>query len=290
MTTKTTDVIVAEVLEDAVKATFAGGAKALWGTNAAIINSSFPGGEDAVGTKIKVPYFGSVGEWEALADGSAFTPTKITMSEEEATVYRIGKAFSITDWARMAAGGGDPYEEAARQCVEGFWGKVDTMLIDAARATLASMTVDVYNATTPRTIDSDLVIDGRAKWGDEAAARALLLAHSKVENDMWKLKDATGRNLLVSPVEGGLSSFVGYPVGMSDRLSATAGSSPAKYTTILANPGALVCWYNGSPQVEVGRDILGTATVVVVHTYGVVHRYTRMASKTKPGIALLVHN
>jgi hypothetical protein len=150
------------------------------------------------------------------------------------------------------------------------------------------MTVDVYSATTPRTIDSDLVIDGRAKWGDEAGARALLLVHSKVENDMWKLKDSTGRNLLVSPTEGGLSKFVGYPVGMSDRLA--AAGTPAKYTSVLAAPGALVCWYNGAPEVETGRDILAGAEVVVVSTYAVVHRYSRLQGMTKPGIALLAHN
>lgn len=290
MATKLTDIVVAEILEDAVRAKFAAGVNALWGTGAAVLNSSFPGGKDAVGTKVKVPYFGSVGEWEAISDGSAFTPSKITMTEEEGTVYKIGKAFSITDWTRMAAGGGDPYEEAARQCVDGFQGKVDKMLIDAARTTLAAMTKDVYNATTPRTIDSDLVIDGRAKWGDEAGDRALLLCHSKVENDMWKLKDATGRNLLVSPTDGGLNKFVGYPVGMSDRLTAASGVSPAKYTSVLASPGALVCWYNGAPEVETGRDILAGADVIVVSTYAVVHRYSRLQGMTKPGIALLVHN
>jgi hypothetical protein len=294
MTTKITDLVDVEELTEAVSARFAAGVNALWGTGAAVANDSFPGGPDAVGTKVKVPYFGSVGEWESLSDGSAFTPTKITQTEEEATVHRIGKAFSITDWARMAGAKGegnkDPYDEAADQCMAGFEGAVDRMLILACVASLPAMTVDVYSATTPRTIDSDLIIDGRAKWGDEAGARALLMAHSKVENDMWKLKDATGRNLLVSPQTGGLSTFVGYPVGMSDRLAAAAGITPAKYTTVLANPGAVVCWYNGKPMVETGRDILAGADVVVVSTYAVVHRYKRLPGKTKPGVALLVHN
>jgi hypothetical protein len=51
-----------------------------------------------------------------------------------------------------------------------------------------------------------------------------------------------------------------------------------------------VCWYNGAPEVETGRDILAGADVVVVSTYAVVHRYNRMQGQTKPGIALLQHN
>lgn len=288
MATKITDIVVAEVLADAVRAAFAGGVNALWGTGAAVINGSLPAGRDKVGTSVKIPYFSGIGEWEAIVDGSAFTPTKITMSEEEDTVIKIGKAFSITDWATFAAVG-DPYEEAARQMKSGFQAKVDKLLIEKATASLAAMTVDVYSATTPRVIDSDLVIDGRAKFGDEAGDRALLVCHSKVENDMRKIKRSDGSPMFMDPSTGGLGKFAGYPVGMSDRMTASS-ATPPKYTTLLSQPGALVCWYNGEPVVETGRDILATADVIVVSTYAVVHRYVRMQDSTKPGIALLQHN
>jgi len=294
MPTKITDLVEVETLTEAVTARFAAGIDALWGTTGVIANDTFPGGPDSVGTKVKVPYFGSIGQWESIDDTHAFTPRNITQTDEEAIVYKIGIAFSITDWANMAGakgpGGRDPYEEAANQCLAGFAGKIDNMLIEAASAPIAGMSVDVYNATTPRTIDGDLVIDGRARWGDEADERALLVTHSKVENDMWKLKDTTGRNLLVSPTDGNLARFMGYPVGMSDRLAPASGVTPPKYTTLLVKPKALVCWYNGTPLVETDRDVLAGANVIVVSTYAVVHRYLRMPGQTRAGVVTLIHN
>ncbi|MCL2823527.1 MAG: hypothetical protein FWD57_05995, partial [Polyangiaceae bacterium] len=81
-----------------------------------------------------------------------------------------------------------------------------------------------------------------------------------------------------------------YPVGMSDRLVPSPGVTPAKYTTLLVKPGALVCWYNGTPLVETARDPLAGADILVVSTYAVVHRYVRMPVQTRPGVVLLTHN
>ena len=292
-----TDLVDPEVLTEAISARFAPGVEALWGTKAVVMNDTLGGEHDRIGTQIKVPYFGSIGAWEKRADGAAFTPRKITQTEETAEVQCVGIAIGVTDWARMVgargAGGKDPYEEAADQAINGFHDCIDKMLCAAAMASCPEMTIDVYNHTTPRTIDSDLIIDGRAKWGDEAGERALFLCHSKVENDMWKLKDTTGRHLVVSPQTGGLSQFMGYPVGVSDLLKPekpTNPSHPLKYTSLLINPGAMVCWYSGAPKVETDRDILASTNNLVISTYVVVHRYLRMPGKTKPGVAILIHN
>ena len=160
------DMVVREVLADAVQAAFGKTVDALWGSGAAVMNSTFPGGADSVGTTVKVPYFESIGEWEEVEDETAFTPVKLTMSDETAVVRRIGKAFKITDWEKWAAAG-DPYEEASKQSLAGFVGKVDRMLIEAARAPLPSMTLDVYNAATPKTLNGDIVIDARALFADQ---------------------------------------------------------------------------------------------------------------------------
>ncbi len=288
MTTKISDLVVPEIMAEAVQATFAAGATALWGTGAIIMNNSFPGGADKVGTEIQVPYFGSIGKWETITDGSAFTIQKITQTSETATVVKFGKAFAITDWARFAAAG-DPYEEAAKQLLLGFNEAVDGLARTAAVATLASMTKDVYNAGVPRTLDYDAVVDGLAKWGDEADNVALMISHSKVRSDVLKQKDSTGKAMFTDSTNGGMARILGMPLGMSDNITATS-ESPPKYTTVLAKPGALVCWYNGTPLVETGRDIMSGADIVVVSTFGVVHRYSRLASKTKPGIVLIKHN
>ena len=286
--TKLIDLVVPEVLVEAVEATFAGGLNALWGTGAVAVNNTFPGGINEVGTEVTVPYFGSIGEWETISDGAAFTPQKITQEDEKGPVVKIGKAFSSTDWARFA-GAGDPYVEAAKQLLGGFGAAVDRLAITGGVASLPAMLTDIYSATTPRTLDYDAVVDARAKWGDESDDIALMVSHSKVESDVLKLKDATGRPLVTDAANGGLSKFAGIPWGKSDRVSASS-ATPPKYTTIIAKKNAIALWYNGKPVVEVGRDILGTSDIVVVSTYAVVHRYKRMPGKTKPGIALLTHN
>ncbi len=289
MTTRISDLVVPELMVEAVQATFAAGVNALWGTGAIVVNPSFPGGIDTVGTEVTVPYFGSIGKWEAIKDGSAFTPQKITMDDEKATVIKIGKSFSTTDWARFASSGNDPYVEASRQLMAGFIGAVDELAVAAAVAAIASMTSDVYSATVPRALDYDLVVDGRSKFGDESDNFALMISHSKVEGDVLKLKDSVGRPLVTDATNGSLTKFCGIPWGKSDRVTGDS-SSPVKYTTVLAKKNALVCWYNGTPVVETGRDILGTTDVVVVSTYAVIHRYKRMAGLTKAGVALLKHN
>ena len=292
MPTLKKDLIDPEILTEALSATMAGGLQVLWGTDAVVTNASFT--DNKVGSKVKIPYYGSIGEWEEVDDGVAFSPRKIDQTDEEAKVRKIGIEFVITDWARRGSAKGingkDAYQEAAEQIKEGFVQKMSSMLVEAATQPLPDMTVNVYHPTTLRTIDSDLVIDGRAKWGDEGADRSLLLCHSKVENDIWKIKDTNGRPMVVDATTGWLSRFMGYPVGVSDLLKPADNTNPKKYTSILIAPRALVCWYNGEPLVETDRDISSGADKIVASTFAVVHRYKRLPGKKKPGVVLLVHN
>jgi len=290
MATKSTDLPVPEIMEDAVAAALEG-KKALWGNPAVIAHSSMPHGNTALGKTVEIPYFTSIGEFEEPAEGGALTPSKLSASTEEATVRRMGKAVGTHDWARYLGMKGDPYTEAARQLVEGFFHTLDKVALDATVAPLANYTVDVYNAATPRTIDSDLILDGQALWGDEADDdTSLMVCHSKVRGDIRKLKDATGRPLYVDPIEGKLGKFMGCSVGVSDRVTPTE-DTPPKYTSALLKRGAIALWYNGAPSVEADRDILAGVSFMAIWVYFVCHRYTRLGpDSTKPGVALLKHN
>ena len=288
--TKTSDLPIPELMQDAVAAAFEG-KKALWGTPAIRAYPNMPHGNTALGKTVEIPYFDSIGDFEEPAEGVALTPTKISASTEEATVRRAGKAFTITDWARYLGMSGDPYQEAARQIVDGFFRILDKAALDATVAALADYTVDVYSAATPRTIDSDLVIDAQAKWGDEAEDNgALFVCHSKVRNDIRKLRDATGRPMFLDPIEGKLGRFMGLPVGVSDRVAPTE-DTPPKYTSALMKHGAVAIWYNGAPEIETDRDILAGSDVMAIWVYFIVHRYSKLGpSSTKPGVVLIKHN
>jgi HK97 family phage major capsid protein len=282
---KTTDFFVPEILADAVKAAFTG-KMALYGSGAAATSLTMPkSGRASVGTTIKVPYFTSLGEFEDLVnDGDALTPATQTSSQTSATVKHSGKAFELTQWAEWAAAGLDPYEEAARQLVEGFFRRLDKELITVASDTTSySSYVNDVSASGAGTITYDAVIDSRQKWGDEADAIALMVVHSKVFGDMLKVKDAGGRPLLTDINEGGLSKFAGIPVMVSDRINVAS----SVYSNLLCKRGALAAWVNGNPEVLTDKDILINANIAAVHMYYAVHRYNPMAGATKPGVVIL---
>lgn len=289
-TTAKSNVIIPEILVEAVKGQFAG-MQCLFGSPAAAVKTGLPGDKRG-GDKVKVPYFGTIGEFEDVAEGAALTPVNLTQSSEEATVERSGKAFEAGHWARLAAAE-DPYTEAARQLVVAMRRKADSKLIAAAVAAglPADHIKDVWNATTPRKIDYDLVIDGRMAFADEQDGISMVAIHSKVFGDLLKLKDGEGRPLATDVNGAGLGRFAGVPLLVSDRcpVDSTDPSNP-KYTSILFKANALAFWFNETPRIETDRDIYTDKDMVAVHMYYAVHRYSRLEGTTKPGIVLLKHN
>lgn len=288
-TTKRSDlVIVSEVLQEAIKGQLAG-MKIFAGSPACVINGSL--GSSMGGDTIKIPYFGTLGELDDLAaEGDALTPASLAQTSETTTVTHAGKAFEATQWALLAADPrSDPYTEAARQIAEAVRRRVDKALLDKAVAADGPMTVDVYNAVTPRNFDYDLYLSGRKLWGDEQDGIVMIAVHSKVLFDLYGLRDATGRPLLVDMPEGGMPRLLGIPVMVSDRLAATA-DSPPKYTSLLLKRSALAFWYNATPSVDQDKDILADTLVTATHIYFAAHRYSRLPGTTKSGVVLLKHN
>lgn len=277
---KVTDFFVPELLAEAVKAGFAG-MKALWGTDAAVVNFAMPAGKTEVGTTVKVPYFTSLGEMEDLTnDGDALTPAGSTSAAQTATVKHSGKAFEITHWAQLAALG-DPYELAAQQVIESARRRGDKALIDAAAdaTSWSSLTHDI-SAVGAGTINYDDVIKARMKWGDEQDAIALMVVNSKVFGDALSLKDALGRPLLTDINEGGISKFAGIPMAVSDRIVAAS----SVYTNLLIKKNALALWLNGQPSIITQPDVLTDSTIAACHIYWAAHRYNPMAGLTKGGV------
>lgn len=283
------DIFVPELVEEPLEGVFAG-MTVMRGTGAADFRTGMPGSQGNVGETIKIPYFDTIGDMEELtADGDALTPRGITDTEETATIRHAGIAIEATWWAQASAKK-DPYAEMARQigiAVERF---ADQVLLTAALAAGADvLTHDVYSAGPAVNINYDAVVDAKMKWGDEQDGVAALVMHSKVKGDAFKLKDTQGRPLLLEANDGNLDRFVGMPLVVSDRLTAST-DSPPKYTSLAVKRGALVFWMAGAPQILTDTDILANTKVMALHIYFAVHRYKRMPSGTKPGIVRLITN
>lgn len=244
--TLNTDVFNPESLVDAVDGVFAQktafmGSR-LTSLGVVIVNGSMPvGGPSAIGTTITVPYFNTLGEFVANAEGSAVSPSKISQITETASVSRDSLAFAVSRWAQGNAfvnpAVGDPYVESARQILAAAERAMDKRIITAAAAS-GVYVKDVYSSSSPRTLDWDLCVDAKFDgWTDEQDDIAAILVHSQTQKDLMKLKDSTGRPLLLSgqDVGGPVDRFCGVPVIVSDRVPIT-GSTMGSVTATGTSP------------------------------------------------------
>jgi hypothetical protein len=285
MTTTKTNVIIPELMAEAVRGGFAG-MEVMAGTGAAIVKTGMPEGKVKVGNTVTVPYFSSIGEAEDLAaDGDALTPATLTASGETATVLHSGKAFEITRWAQ--SGAGDPYKEGSRQILAALKRRIDKALIDAAKAD-AGWAAYIHDASGLGNgkITYDSITEALALFGDETENLAAFACHSKVFKDLLQIKDSTGRPLWVDQSGPGLPKLtaLGIPIVVSDRLAPVA----TVYPSLVLKKGALAAWIDDAAlEVLTDVDVLTNADIAAVHMYWVAHRYLRLDGLAKPGVSIL---
>lgn len=243
-----TDMIDVQILMEVVRGRFKG-KNALMGSvltssGAIRVSGTMPkGGASAVGKKIDIPYFGTLGEFVDNADGSAITPSKLGQMFEQATVARRSLAAEVSAWAQgvgaIDPNVGDPYEEAADQIMAAATRAMDSIMV--AECATTPLVVDVYSATVPVFLNWDLVTDAQTLWGDEQDAIVGMTMHSQSKADVAKLKDSAGRNLLLLDQTQGVGSinrFNGLPLVVSDRVPLT-GSTMGTVTSAGTSPPVL---------------------------------------------------
>jgi len=219
--------IIPELFAEAVEGAFAS-ASAFMGAesvNLGIVqvNGSFPqAGPDKIGSTVSVPYFGSLGEFQARTDGTAASASSASMTKEQGTVDCGTLGFELTTWAgSVPVPGKSPYEEYARQVLAASERWCDRKIIDAACAGNNQLVLDVYSSTAPRNMDYDVIVKALGLWRDRGRLNevAAIAVSSATMIDLLQLKDSTGRPLLVQPNEPGVPPMVfGKPLIVSDRL------------------------------------------------------------------------
>jgi HK97 family phage major capsid protein len=280
--TKRSDLVIPEILVDAVQGEFEG-QNVLVGSGVAVMSNTLPMDKRG-GDTVTVPYFGTLGEMEDIVnEGDALTPESISMDADTATVRHSGKAFEITEWARMASLG-DPYAEAGRQFRVINTRRVDKALIEVANTGVpAEFTLDVSGIGSGK-IDIDVIIDATGLWGDQQDAIRLLAMHSKLYRDLMKLKDSTGKQLMTTPTRAEpIPMFNGIPVVVSDKMK-TFNDGAQKYEMLLMKEAALAYWWQAPPKVVTDYDALADTDLIAMHTYWAAHRYRRVRGSTKPGV------
>lgn len=271
-----------QVLTDAVRGKFKNRTAFMGSTltaqGAVRVNGTMPeGGPGAIGKTIDIPYFGTIGEFVANSDGASVTPSAVTQGSEQATVTRRSLAGEITRWAQgigqIDPALGDPYDESAQQIMVAATRAMDQLIIDEFAT--SPLVLDVYNASTPVYIDWDRMIDGKTLWGDEQDSIVAAVAHSQTQADMAKLKDSSGRPLLLMNQTQGNESvdkFAGVPLVVSDRAPLT-GSTMGAVTSSGTTP----------PVATLAGEPLGPWTLWIELQAGTAHSSATIRFSTDGG-------
>jgi hypothetical protein len=196
-TTTSQFAVTPQVLLEAVREGMQG-LQVLGGIGAITINSSLPEGKYA-GETVTVPYLAHLGEWADYSENAEIDITQLSDSAETSSVVRGGKAFTVTDMARILRGYASPMEAGRQMIQDGLGMYVEKKAITALLAlgtSIPAIVTDVHSSSSPRFFDRDVAIRARSVFGDETRGIVGTVAHSQVVNRMLTLKDADGMPLL----------------------------------------------------------------------------------------------
>jgi hypothetical protein len=199
--------------------------------------------EGRAGNTLTLPKFGYIGDAADVAEGEDIPIAKMTTSETEVTIKKVGKGVELTDEA-ILNGYGDNVGEAKNQIKMAIANKVDNDLVAALRD--ASLT---HSATM--TVAG--MIAARAKFGEKVNQPAVLVINSenyvKIAQDILAIENTD--KVLMEGVVGKVGTL---QVAISDKLTATEGFIVAK--------GALGLELKRDVMVETDRDIIAKTNVI----------------------------
>lgn len=195
------------------------------------------------GNTLTMPRYTYIGDAADVAEGEDIPIAKLTTSEVEVTIKKVGKGVELTDEA-ILNGYGDNVGEAKNQIKMAIANKVDNDLVAALRG--ATLT-----ASVPMTVAG--MITARAKFGEKVNQTAVLVINStnyvKVAQDILSIEN--NDKVLMEGVVGKIGTL---QVAISDKLTASEGFIVAK--------GALGLELKRDVMVETDRDIIAKTNVI----------------------------
>ena len=271
MGTRISDLIIPEVVSEVASAVIV--------EKTAIVRSGVATGDynnvdiKAGGNFIKVPFWNELtGDDEVMVEGKALTPDKITQEEDIGVICHRAKAWSSTELAKIISGS-DPTKAVGEQ-LGTYWAKrYDIALISVLKGALPNTHIlDISQDTEgqpPVSASIEALIDAMGLLGDNANEFTTIIMHSKVYNDFLKsgLIQFGQTNLSNVILENGeIPTILGRGVIVSDNVPVetyTVGSSTfVKYTTYIAQNGAMYLGFQRDIITEIDRDILAKEDVL----------------------------
>lgn len=245
-TTSSSLTVSPQVLIEAVREGMQG-MRVLGNLGVITVNASLPTSDRFAGETITVPYLAHLGPWKEYAENAEIEITQLTDSAETATVVRPGKAFTVTDMARILRGYASPMEAGRAMVQDGLSQYVETKALGALLAlgtAVPAVKVNVHSDAVPHYYDRDFHIRVRSAFGDETKGIVGSIAHSQVINRMLTLKNGEGdphHKVLEQDDENGVYVFEGLGrFYASDLMSVvyavTAGGTTPPSVTIAGSP------------------------------------------------------
>ena len=195
------------------------------------------------GNTLTMPKYSYIGDAVDVAEGEDIPIAKLTTSEVDVTIKKVGKGVELTDEA-ILNGYGDAVGEAKNQIKMAIANKVDNDLVTALRT--ATLT-----ASVPMTVAG--MIGARAKFGEKVNQPAVLVINStnyvSIATDILGIENTD--KVLMDGVVGKVGTL---QVAISDKLSASEGFIVAK--------GALGLELKRDVMVESDRDIVAKTNVI----------------------------
>lgn len=291
MSTKRSNLIYVDQLQDAIPGAFAG-MTALNGTGAAIVRTDLPttnptGGRLKGGDTIRIPYWDVIGELEDVAENQALTPVNMSETSETSVIQRSGRAGEITSFAQMTAMASDPYAELARQIALAAKRRIDKGLIDQL-ANVPSAQVNDQSANSITGVANGggflYFVNTLDLLGDEQDGVVAWVMHSKMLTGLRSFVNSQGNPLLNLGLStsNGTTTLYEKPIIVSDRMPTTGSGATTVYTTAAVKRNALAAWVNGSPTIKADTDILTDSDLQALNIYWTAHLYKR--SPTGDGV------
>ena len=195
------------------------------------------------GNTLTMPKYAYIGDAVDVAEGEDIPIAKLTTSEVDVTIKKVGKGVELTDEA-ILNGYGDAVGEAKNQIKMAIANKVDNDLVTALRT--ATLT-----ASVPMTVAG--MIGARAKFGEKVNQPAVLVINStnyvSIATDILGIENTD--KVLMEGVVGKVGTL---QVAISDKLGDTEGFIVAK--------GALGLELKRDVMVESDRDIVAKTNVI----------------------------
>lgn len=234
-------------------------------------------GQHEGGTRVKIPRWKRIDDFEEMSESAAFNRSKITSASEYGYVVRRGKSYVVKDTASLVSKA-DPAAAIKLQLSEKAARQADKSLVSVLKGAIpAGNTLNVAVATgTAVPITDTQIIDASLKLGDNFDKLTLIVMHSLMFGKLLKDHIATYDE---SDVVIGdevrrmrIPLVLGKRVLISDDCPVdTTTANYFKYTTFILGPEALYFAPQRDFQVEFDRDIEAKEDIIVPDMHYIPH-------------------